>query len=61
MATGRENKSQPFFLEVNYSDKEKKIEKQYLRRGKQIQGSSPFNSDVLLLLLILGHVSTAGK
>lgn len=49
------------FFWKSITQRRKKIGKQYLRRGKQIQGSSPFNDDVLLLLLILGHVSTSGK
>lgn len=40
---------------------EKNPGKQYLRIGKHIQGSSPFSDYVLLQLLILGHISTAGK
>lgn len=39
---------------------EKNNAKQYLR-GKQVQGSSPSSYDVLLLQLILGQVSAAGK
>lgn len=62
MATGRQMLQSTFlFCGSHLLGEEKNSGKQYLRIGKHIQGSSPFSDYVLLQLLILGHISTAGK